>query len=106
MNLKNATVSSVSTLKDRSVKIVLNTRELPVDELAMLFHSVNNEIASVELPEDSGDTKSPSQRLRWVLYKVFDTNSEVQEKFKTFALYYNHIMEQLINLYKEKIIEK
>lgn len=98
-------MNKVTTLKDRSVKIELITREMPPKEMAELFFSINNEIAIVEIPEDSWDLKSPSQRLRGVLYKVWVTNSEKQEKYQTFTLYYNSIMEELIGRYKEHIIE-
>ena len=104
MNLKNWTVTKVSTLKDRSIKIEIVTRELPPKEMAELFFAVNNEMTSIEIPEDTGDIKSPSARLRAVLYKVWETNSDKKEKFSTFTLYYNHILEQIIEKYKEYII--
>lgn len=104
MNLKNAIVNKVSTLKDRSVKIELITRELDTKELAELFFSVNNEVASVDIPEETGEIKSKSQRLRGVLYKVWETNNELKQKYKTFSLFYDSVMEQIIEHYKEKII--
>ena len=102
MNLKNATIWKVETMTDRSVKIILYTRELDPKELAELFFSVNNEIASVDIPEETGELKSKAQRLRGVLYKVWETNSK--EKYKTFSLFYDSVMEQIIEHYKEKII--
>ena len=102
MNLKNAIVNKVTTLKDRSVKIEIITRELDPKELAELFYSVNNEIASVDIPEETGELKSKAQRFRGVLYKVWETNSK--EKYKTFSLFYDSVMEQIIDHYKEKII--
>lgn len=105
MNLKNCIVNKVTTLKDRSIKIELLTREMPPKEMAELFFSVNNEIASVDIPEDTGDLKTPSQRLRAVLYRVWETDENKKSKFSTFTLYYNHVMEQLIDKYKEYILE-
>lgn len=103
MNLKNAIVNKVSTLKDRSVKIELITRELTPEQMAELFLSVNNEMLSIDIPEESWELKSKAQRLRGVLYKVWETSKK--DKFSTFTLYYDHIMEQLIEMYKEHIVE-
>lgn len=101
MNLQNSIVDKISTQKDWSLKIVLITRELPADELAQLFLSLNKEILSIDIPEDNEQEKSPSQRLRSVLYILWEQSQK--DKFKTFTLYYNHILEQLINLYKDKL---
>ena len=101
MNLKNAIIDGIKSMKDGSIKITIVTRELPPNELAELFLSLNKEIVSVELPEDNNETKSPSTRLRNVLYRVWEANKK--DAFQTFTLYYNHIMEQMIEAYKEKI---
>ena len=103
MNLKNATISKIETMADRSIKIILNTREMPPKDMAELFFAVNNEMTSIEIPEDAGDVKSPSTRLRNVLYKIYETTNQ-KEKFSTFTLYYNHTMERIIEKYKEYII--
>ena len=103
MNLKNAIINKISTLKDRSVKIELITRELTPQQMAELFLNANNEMLSIDIPEDAWELKSKAQRLRWVLYKVWETSKK--DKFTTFTLYYDHIMEQLIDKYKEHIIE-
>jgi len=101
MNLKGSILDKISTMKDGSLKITLVTRELPPADLAQLFTSINQEIVSVDIPEDVSDQKTPSQRLRWVLYKVWEQDHK--EEFKTFTMYYNHILEQLINMYKDKL---
>jgi len=101
MNLKNAIVDKITTMKDKSIKITLLTRELPPTELAKLFLSLNTEAMNIELPEETGDSKTPSQRLRAVLYRLWE--QEGKERFSTFSLYYNHILEQIINGYKDRL---
>jgi len=101
MNLKNSILDQIRTMKDGSLKITLVTRELPTEDLAQLFTSINQEIVSVDIPEDVSDQKTPSQRLRWVLFKVWEQSHK--EDFKTFTMFYNHILEQLINMYKDKL---
>lgn len=105
MNLKNATITNVTTRKDRSIKITLETRELPVKDLAELFYNVNNEIASIDIPEDHWETKSPSQRFRNTLYRVWESDPKKKEKFSTFTLYYNSTLEKLIENAKENILD-
>lgn len=100
MKLKNVIVDSVRTMKDWSCKITLVTRELKPDEMANIFLSLNKEMMWIDIPDEVWDTKSPSQRLRAVLYRVWESK---KGEFKTFSLYYNYVMEQLIDRYKEKI---
>ncbi len=44
--------------------------------------------------------KTPSQRLRGVLYRYFERD---QQGFKSFATYYEHNMELIINHFKRKL---
>ena len=104
MNLKNTIVNKLTTLKDGAVKIELITRELPPQELAELFYSVNKEVVHIEIPDEIEGEKTKAQRLRAVLYKVWETNSTIHDKFSTFALYYDHRMEQIIESHKEYIL--
>jgi len=58
-----------------------------------------SDIAS--LPEiKTDDTKTPSQRLRAVLFRMWEQNKEGHE---TFTTYYEMRMDKLINFYKEKL---
>jgi len=100
MNLQNAILDKVTTMKDGSLKITLVTRELDPHTMAELFLSLNQEIMTVDIPEDTREEiKSKAKRLRAVLYRVWEQDKK--EQFKTFELYYNHIMEMLINKYKD-----
>ena len=101
MNLKNCIVDKISTMKDGGVKIVLYTAALGPQQLAELMINVNKEIVSVDVAEDNAETKSKSTRMRNVLYRVWE--SKKKDQFETFELYYNHIMEKLIDQYKNLI---
>jgi hypothetical protein len=101
MNLQNCIIDGFKTTKDWSLKITLVTRELDTQTMAELISWLNKEIISIDIPDDIWETKSQSQRLRDVLWNVWDKNHK--DKFKTFVLYYNHILEQLIEAYKLKI---
>ena len=101
MNLRNAIIDKLSTMKDWSLKITLVTRELPPMELAEILTNLNKEVVSIDIPEETGDNKTPSQRLRNVLYVLWEQQNK--DNFKTFTLYYNHVLEQLIGLYKDKL---
>ena len=62
----------------------------------------NNEKDVIEnLKADYEETgKTPSQRLRGVLYVNFE---QANEGYKTFTDYYNAKMEKIVNHYKEKL---
>ena len=102
MNLKNAIVDNLRTMKDGSIKITLLTRELDPKQMAELFLSVNQEIMSIEIPEDSGGTKSPSQRLRDRLWAYYNNKNKNADKFNMF---YADTLEMIGKRYLEKIEE-
>lgn len=83
-------IENVSTRKDKTVKITLGTQELSPGKAGELFSLLNQlavtyispkEISQKEIdqvdkldPELSGKTQS--QRIRNVLYKLFEQNNE------------------------------
>jgi len=104
MNLSNAIVDKVSTQKDGSLKITLITRSLSPQQLAEIFCSINQEIISIDVPDVTvdKDEKSPSTRLRATLWRIWEQNyKDKVSPYTTFTIYYNSIMEQLINKYQE-----
>ena len=103
MNLQNAIVTNVSTRKDGCVKIVLETRQLSPEQFVEIFANINQEVISIDIPND-GEVKTKSQRLRGVLYKVYETNETLHDRFTTFAVYYDSVFDMLIDKYKEKIL--
>jgi hypothetical protein len=108
-----AILESVATRKDRTLKLVFGTNELSPSQAGQLLADTDkfgwlafkgesfnmDETKALEsLKTDTNDGfKSDSQRLRGVLYRCFEQNNE---GFTTFARYYGHKMEQIINHYK------
>jgi hypothetical protein len=101
MNIKNALITKVSTRKDGSLQIVIETMELSPEQMAELFMNVNKEVMQIDVPDDSSDSKSKSQRLRNVLYVLWEQTGK--DKFETFALFYAHQMEKITDFYKDKL---
>jgi len=103
MNLQNAIIDKVSTLKDGSVRISLVTRALSPTQMAEIFYSVNQEILSIDIDEEKKEDKSPSQRLRWVLYKLWEQSTDKDSYNNEFELFYRAKMERIIDTLKDKI---
>lgn len=111
-----AQIESIATRKDGTIRVAFGTNEVMPSVAGDLF-SMNNKfcyialkyeafrdeekkaIESLEANNDDG-FKSPSQRLRGVLYRLFESKPD---GFKTFALFYDSKMEQIINHYKNQI---
>ena len=104
-------IDSIRTLKDRSVKIVLETREFSPDESAILFSLRGSEawalLSPAPLEEDDipdepvyqSSGKSPSQRLRNVLYVLWQQKGSIGE----FDTFYRERIEGIIAKIKEKL---
>ena len=105
-------ITSIASKVDGSIKVTLETRELPSQEAANLFALRNqeawavlapNEITEVNLPKEKADaslgTKTPSQRLRNVLYVLWKDRGG-QGSFEDFYLFK---INQLIETIKEKL---
>ena len=108
-------IDSIRTLKDKSLKVVLESLEPDNDTVSKLVAlngvsvkillSDKNIIAeqveaveSLKVEEDSG--KSPSQRLRAVLYVNWQQNKKGYEVFED---YYRSMLERIIVHYKGKL---
>ena len=108
-------VSTIRSLKDGSVSVCLETQELsPMKageifslrkKVVMAYFSEKETIPQKELDQvdsinpDLGG-KTPSQRLRNVLYVAFEQN---HEGYKDFDSYYRGVMEKIIEHYKSKL---
>lgn len=101
MNLKNCIVDKVTTMKDDSVKITLITRALTPQQMAELFFSVNKEILTIDIEEEAKEWKSPSQRLRAVLYRLWEQSDKTT--YPEFEVYYRAKIERIIESLKEKL---
>ena len=106
-------VNKVATLSDGSLSINIHTQELDDDTMTRIFNlrkkpgmvlissdSISNEqIEEVEkftINEEIGKTKSSSQRLRGVLYRVWEQGDQRID----FTIWYETSMERIINKYK------
>lgn len=109
-------LDSLRTLKDKTLKIQFETKELNPQDLLALMENLNQFgwLAFKKEPfkaeekeilegletglEERG--KTPSQRLRGVLYVKWTQNKEC---FDTFARYYDHHLEKIITHYKSQL---
>lgn len=108
-------ISKISTMADRTVRWQIDmARELSDEEMteAMKFRGRDAAIAFKETPftdeevESLPDVevshqKTPSQRLRAVLYRVWEAASP--PKFNDFEVWYKNEMERIIDHYKDKL---
>lgn len=107
-----ASLNKMETLSDGSIKLVLETQELNGADMTELFGYRNqvgyvtftpNRIDHVEVPKEmavSDDGKSPSQRLRAVLYVAWEQSGK---KVDTFEQYYGIQMERILNQLKDRL---
>lgn len=110
-----AIVDKITTLKDKSCKIVLDTQELTPARAGELFTLLNSlasvyispavidtkEMQQVDAIEPEMPGKSPSQRMRNVMFLLYRQDAE---GFKEFDGYYKTKMEGIINELKNNIL--
>ena len=109
-----ATIVKVETMADRTLKLrVDTTQELTAEDEAKImrlranqgwFVYANRELTASDIPQVDIDTeideKSPSQRLRNVIWVHWENNTNKQ---KPFDLYYRGVMDKIINKLKEDL---
>jgi hypothetical protein len=107
-------VENITTRKDNSVKITLGTQELSPAKAGELFNLMNKlamtyicpkdisqrEIDQVEKLDPEFDGKTQSQRIRNVLFKLYEQD---REGYQTFDTYYKAKTEKYIEHLKAKI---
>ena len=108
-------VSGIRSLKDGSVSVTLETQELSPAKAGELFSFrgkvtmtylspkdiiTQREMDRVDNVDSEVKGKSQSQRIRAVLYRVFEQNSE---GFKTFEEFYKVKTEKYIEHLKSKL---
>ena len=106
-------VNKVSTLADGSMSINIHTQELNDDTMTRIFALrktpgmvliSSDDISKAEKEEvekfttdfEVGKTKTASQRLRAVLYRVWEQGEQAYD----FPIWYESQMERIINKYK------
>ena len=112
-----AILEGITSRSDKTIKLSFATQELSVGEAGTLFSflqsmvylgikeelfSRQEEDAIQNLKADSAEyqSKTPSQRLRSVMFVSYQQSPE---GYDTFTRYYEHKMEQLINHFKSKL---
>jgi len=107
-------VENIATRKDNTIKLVLSTQELTPGQAGELFSLLNHLVITYISPKDISSKeaeqvdridaelggKTQSQRIRNVLYKLYEQD---HEGFKTFDLYYHDKTEKYIDHLKGKI---
>lgn len=109
-------IESIKSRKDKTTAIVLGSQEMSPSTAGQLF-ALQNSFVYVAIKEENFmqqelevmedlkadfelEKKSNGQRLRNVLYKLYEQD---REGFLTFTKYYDHQMERLINHFKSKL---
>src|ERR1700749_1397853 len=102
-------LSGFSSRADGSAGLRFTTQELQPDDFAQLqqhngdFGTIYfrpNEVQEEEIPdEEAEESKKPSQRLRAVLYRLWEQNGKVG----TSENYYREQMEKIISHVKTKL---
>lgn len=115
MILLPAQVESITTRKDKTVKITIGTQELTPADAAKIFYLnqqfcymaikpepfIKEEIEKVDsLKTDLSTAKTPSQRLRGILYLNYQQDSKGYQDFTT---YYASELEKICEHYKNKL---
>jgi len=107
-----AIIEGIRSRKDRSLGVTFTTPELPVQEKALFMELQGINVNMVITPLDEKDVeeykiesdidqKSPSQRMRSVLFILWKQDNESLD----FNDYYRKHMEKLIDFLKAKIKE-
>jgi isopentenyldiphosphate isomerase len=115
MILLPSQIESIASRKDKTVKVTLGTQELTPQQAAQVFqlnqkfcyvaikeeNFMAEEIDAIEnLKTDLETEKTPSQRLRGILYVNYQ---QKPEGYKDFATYYQAKMERICDHFKSKL---
>jgi hypothetical protein len=109
-----AYIENIATRKDKTVKLTLGTQELSPMAAGQLFQYSNKLVVAYlsekDIPQRELDqvdqvnpefgTKTQSQRLRAVFYKLWEQD---KKGYQTFDNYYRAQMDLIIEHYKTKI---
>lgn len=113
----SAQIDKISSRKDRTLSVLLNTQEMSPEETAQLFDFQGlqiwvafaetaltyNDITVPDVMISNDDTKSPSERLRAVMYIYYKQNEKKLNK--PFDTFYRETMEKYIESIKDKLTE-
>lgn len=107
-------ITGIRTLKDGTLSLSMAMQEMQPTTAASLF-SLQNQLTKMYITTDNisdeqkdildewqveHESKSPSKRMRNVLYRIWEQDHQGYEDFQ---LFYNYRMNQLIEKLKEKL---
>ncbi len=108
-----AILNPISRRKDKSVKISLETRELNAEETLTLMSLEGAEMwlclapntEQIEIPEEQAelDEKSPSERLKGVLFVLYKQMIAKGQYVGVFENFRREHMEKIIEFVKKKL---
>ena len=108
-------ISKITTMSKNTLRLQLDTQENVSPEAMKRIFEWHNQLGwflfairqieaqdMLDLPElkPTDESKTPSQRLRAVLYRLYEQDSE---QFKEFDGYYRFKMEKIIEHLKQKL---
>lgn len=112
--LASATVQGIRSLKDRTCRLTIDLQEQTpenysrlfsmIDEFVKFYMTTDNitadetEIIDSEIIDN--ESKTPSQRLRNVLYRLWEQD---QRGYEDYNLYYRYMMGRIIDRYKQEL---
>lgn len=112
-----AVISKVTTMADNTIRLQVDCQEMGPDQTAKVFQhkgrlgwfmfkeQESQPFEEKNLPEVKLESweKSPSQRMRAVLYRLWEQEYEQRKTGLSFEVYYREKMESIINQIKEKL---
>jgi hypothetical protein len=105
-------IDSVLAKKDKTLSVKIGTQELSADDASYLLSMMGSqvwialaetEVLTLEVPEvlpEIRGEKSPSQRLKGIIYKIWELKTD---KKKSFPSYYEDYMFKLCENLKSKL---
>jgi isopentenyldiphosphate isomerase len=115
MMIIGSVIEGIASRKDKTVRLTIGTQEMSPDKAAQLFgmnqqfcylaikkEDFNpSEVDTIEsLKTDMENQKTPSQRLRAILYRNYE---QASEGYQDFATYYQAKMEKICDHFKSKL---
>lgn len=100
INLNNAIIEKLSTMADHSIQLKISLPELSPEAMTNIFQVLNKEVVEIEFDADV-EEKSPSKRLRAVLYIFWE--QQYKGAYPEFEVFYRSKMEDIINRIKDKL---
>jgi isopentenyldiphosphate isomerase len=115
MIIIGSVIEGIASRKDKTVRLTIGTQEMSPDKAAQLFGMTQqfcymaikkedfnpSEVDTIEsLKTDMENMKTPSQRLRAILYRNYEQSSE---GYQDFATYYQAKMEKICDHFKSKL---